>query len=239
MLKLCLEIQKYILLIIFLYHMRDLEFFFNNQDLVPLGQSINPIACPFDLSPSDYVKFAETDLKENSTKGFVNSLANIKRSIDSQIEILLLVFGVLKISKDNRWSFPKKIKFLKDVGLVAPRILNRIIRKRNCIEHDFFKPKKEDVEDSLDVCILFLHYTNRFYEKFVSNVHLETRNDFERPFVAPREDVSCEINWDPFKSNFNITLEFPDKNSKSYDVSPSDKNFVRMAKCYLLAISLI
>jgi hypothetical protein len=39
---------------------------------------------------------------------------------------------------------------------VAPRILNKIVRLRNMLEHEFHLPKKTEVEDAVDVATLFL-----------------------------------------------------------------------------------
>lgn len=37
----------------------------------------------FDISPKDFLRFAKEDLKEGDERGFINSITNSKRAIDS------------------------------------------------------------------------------------------------------------------------------------------------------------
>lgn len=64
----------------------------------------------FDISPNEFLKYAENDLKSKVEHRNVNALSNAKRAIDCQIEGLLKLFGFYKIAKRKFWGFPKKLE---------------------------------------------------------------------------------------------------------------------------------
>ena len=76
------------------------------------------------------------------------------------MDSLLIGFGLSERSK--KWRFPQKIDFLNKVGVISPRILTKINKKRNLLEHEYRNPTEEEVEDALDVAILFINYTNKY-----------------------------------------------------------------------------
>jgi hypothetical protein len=89
----------------------------------------------------------------------VNALSNIKRALDCQIELIICEHGFGRRLKEERWRFPRKIHFLKEYQIIAPRILEKINRTRNVLEHEFKLPSLEQVEDAYDVVLLFVGYT--------------------------------------------------------------------------------
>ncbi len=109
-----------------------------------------------------FFKFAENDLNSKYEHNLINSLSNIKRAIDCQMDTLLFAFGLYKKSKKEEWNFPRKLEVLNNLGIITPRILGKINQKRNFLEHEYRKPTKEEVEDALDVAALFLAYTQKF-----------------------------------------------------------------------------
>jgi hypothetical protein len=111
------------------------------------------------LSPKEFLKFASEDIKEPTTEhGVVNCLSNCKRAIDSQLDALIDRLGYLSICRQKRWPFPKKIEFIKNFGILAPRILEKINKLRNKLEHEYKIPFKSDAEDALDISLLFVSY---------------------------------------------------------------------------------
>lgn len=88
----------------------------------------------------------------------VNCLANSKRAIDCQIDRLIYRLGFLPLARKEWWDIPTKLKFISKSGVVAPRILQRLNKLRNRLEHQFAVPSKKEVEDALDVTTLFISY---------------------------------------------------------------------------------
>ena len=79
-----------------------------------------------ELNPEDFLDFAENDLKSENIRGYVNALSNAKRAIDCRIDQLLLIFGI----NQKKMYFPQKLEYLKDIGLIAPKIVEKVNRNR-------------------------------------------------------------------------------------------------------------
>jgi len=78
---------------------------------------------------------------------------------------LLYTLGFGDLSKNASWTFPRKLSTLKTLQIVAPRILEKINRRRNSLEHQYQLPPTGDIEDSLDVATLFLAYVANFIDR--------------------------------------------------------------------------
>jgi hypothetical protein len=144
----------------------------------------------FDISPQDFIKYAETDLTSDYEHNIINALSNSKRALDCQLDTLLLAFGFYKISQLEFWSFPKKIGLISELGVIAPRVLHKINKQRNLLEHQFIKPQKESVEDFLDIALLFIASTDKYSLKFITSLHF--RNDDLKKFFTVRNQYAME-----------------------------------------------
>jgi hypothetical protein len=115
------------------------------------------ISTPWDIAPNEYLKFAEKDIEGGDRRGAVNALSNAKRALGCQIDSLMIAFGLREIARN--WGLPHKLKSLTDMGIVAPRILSKINRHRNEMEHEYSCPPVEVVNDFVDVVALFIEAT--------------------------------------------------------------------------------
>lgn len=105
-----------------------------------------------DVQPFEFLSFAENDLVTGDKQGLVNALSNAKRAIDAEVDKVLGRFAL-----SERRNFPHKMNILRDMGVVAPRIVNKVIRARNLLEHEYKLPDKTSVEDSVDIANLFVY----------------------------------------------------------------------------------
>lgn len=111
------------------------------------------------LEPRDFLDFAFRDSTElEDERNRVNCLGNAKRAIDCQVNRLIQRLGFLPLARKQDWNIPRKLEFITDVGIVAPRILRRLNALRNRLEHEFSPPTRDQVEDALDVATLFISY---------------------------------------------------------------------------------
>ncbi len=150
----------------------------------------------FEISPKEFLNYAEYDLSSSYQHHVINALSNTKRGIDCQIDSLLFGFGLYEKSKKERWDFPDKVKLLSSLNILSPNILQKINRKRNLLEHEYKNFTKEEVEDALDVANLFYAYT----QKFLNNAFKEIS------FCNEQEEEYCEM-----MLNYNdnsLTVEF-------------------------------
>ncbi len=116
-----------------------------------------------------YLEFAIADFELDETnKGRINSFANAKRALHLQVETLASLFGFDAIkTKGSRYaSFPKYIEFIAKCGIVTPRILTKLNRVRNAVEHAYYTPSKDETENFIDVVELFIAATDRVLYQF-------------------------------------------------------------------------
>lgn len=118
------------------------------------------------LSANNLLDFAIADLKDGdvaasaSPRHLVNALSNAKKALHLRLEDVCLGFGCGSLKSVK--SFPKLIAYARNCGVVAPHVLERLNSRRNMVEHEFDVPKKEDVENFVDVVQLFLAVTDRW-----------------------------------------------------------------------------
>jgi hypothetical protein len=126
----------------------------------------------FDFQANEFIQFAETDLEQGTEQGLVNALSNAKRAIDCQIDTVLGCFGLL-----SRRNFPEKIKVLGELGIITPRIVRKVVKARNYLEHEFVKPEREQVEDAVDIAKLFVNILDKGLRNFWSHFSINAVAD--------------------------------------------------------------
>ena len=80
----------------------------------------------YEITPEDFLACAEKDLLQDDVRGLVNGLSNANRAIDCQVEKLLACLGLPSARR-----VPKKMGLLTEIGVVAPRIVTKVVRARN------------------------------------------------------------------------------------------------------------
>jgi hypothetical protein len=125
------------------------------------GGSQDEIEVPFEITSDKYLKYAEDDLKSQLSHRYINCLSNVKRAIHCQIDSLFYIFGLYEHAQQKKWDFPKKVALLNQIGVITPRILKKINKNRNLLEHEYLDPSPDGIEDALDVAELFIGYTDR------------------------------------------------------------------------------
>jgi hypothetical protein len=178
----------------------------------------------FDITPSKFLKYAEYDLAAKYDHYLVNSLSNTKRAIDCQLDSLLIAFGLSERAK--RWRFPEKINYLNSIGIISPRILNKINKKRNLLEHEYKNPNEEEVEDALDVALLFVNYTSKYILRAVTEYDLYCETEEVVNFLT------ATLDWRNCKLVF-VTSDNNEKQEETTEISSSRKEYDDYLKVYL------
>ena len=137
-----------------------------NPDREKDTSSWDSVPIPFEITPEEFLRYAETDLEATLPHRFVNALSNTKRALDCQLDSILDALGLYETSRTQRWGFPAKLRILEDIGMVTPRILSKINRMRNLLEHEYQSPSPESVDDALDTASIFVAYTNSLLRRF-------------------------------------------------------------------------
>lgn len=183
----------------------------------------------FEIKPQDFLSYAEADLANDYSHRLINSLSNAKRALDCQVDILLIGFGYYEISKKKKWGFPKKIEIIKVLGIIAPRVLLKINRVRNLMEHEFSNPTNEQVEDFVDIVSLFIASTDRFIYDYPEDMEIE--ND---------ENVKLWIQFDADYKNNNINIKTRSKEDENEEfiVNVEHENYAELLR-QILRISML
>jgi hypothetical protein len=154
------------------------------------------VEIPFELTSKDFLEFAGEDLTGKSVRNTVNALSNIKRSIDCLFDSLLFAVDFIEDSKRGRWTFPKKMAFLGEIGIITPYILGRINSLRNLLEHQFKEPTRTEVETAYDIAKLLFSATYRFTRRFYDYLDISLEYEGQPIFLhikIQQEDRTIEI----------------------------------------------
>jgi hypothetical protein len=184
----------------------------------------------FDISPNEFLKYASNDLESTTTHKHINALSNAKRAIDSQIEGLLKLYGFYNQAKKEFWGFPKKLNSLSDIGIITPRILKKLNRQRNIMEHEFIKPNNEQVEDFVDIATLFIGSSDKYVFNYFSCCEAFLNNPDRGVYyeLLPEKGISIYI--------FDYTGYDSEKDTggKKFEkiFTPLDKNYKELLKSY-------
>lgn len=136
------------------------------------------ITSPFQIKPRDFLQYAAKDLEIKNDHFGVNCLSNCKRAIECQIDTLFYSFGLYEKSKRERYNLPKKIETLNQLGVISPRILLKINKLRNLLEHEYSQPDLGKVEDAVDIATLFLNYSEKYLKNFLYEFAIKDINDY-------------------------------------------------------------
>lgn len=194
----------------------------------------------FDIQANEFIKFAELDLGQDTAHGLVNALSNAKRAIDCQVDTFLGCFGLL-----SRRSFPKKMDLLHEMGRITPRIVNKVINARNYLEHEFKKPNREQVEDTVDIATLFVISLEQELHLFNTDFSFKTIVDGVFDEGHRFADKWLSINYDYNEMNFSLSGiifdEIPTPESRKAHtvgismIRPKEIGFIELVK---IAINL-
>lgn len=156
----------------------------------------------FELMPFDYLEFAEQDLAKDTTSSRIGCVSNLKRATECEMDTLIHILGLTKHVK----SFPKKLEFVSNVGLISPRSLDKLNRIRNKMEHEYAVPNLSELEAYFDLASGFVHSLEGYIFMLASHSHQE----WFRPDPLGEFAFNVELKRDPASIEFGI-------------ISPSDK----------------
>lgn len=134
----------------------------------------------FDISPSEFLSFAKSDLREGEKRGVINSLTNAKRAIDCQIDLIFKSFGYEfdqlpeslqdfceYFCEDERSKdLPYKLKVINAFGMAPAGLVSKARTLRNKLEHFYNIPTDEEVRNAIEIAELFISATEKHLMNF-------------------------------------------------------------------------
>lgn len=179
----------------------------------------------FELNAYDYLDFAEEELDKETDASRINCISNLKRAIDCQLDTFLYVINLYNVFCKNNLKFATKLDFFKECDVFSSRSLVRLNTIRNKMEHEYNKPKINDIEVYYDLAVSFVSvlektilvlmtFTNMefvFDEEYSPNGIFRIRYNVEKPSIIVQysmidqgkkseETESFEVGIDEYKS---------------------------------------
>ncbi len=113
----------------------------------------------FELTPRDFLEFAEIDLENNLENKYtlVNATSNLKRALDCQLDSFFVSLNLDSFYRKKKLGINKKLGFLEKSGLFKSRSLEKLNNIRNKLEHNYEIPKIQDVEIYYDLVMAFIN----------------------------------------------------------------------------------
>src|SRR4051794_21141758 len=75
----------------------------------------------FPILPRQYLSYAIKDLESGYEHQYINALSNMNRALICQINRLLKLIGYYNQSREERWSFVKKVEVIQKFGISLPK----------------------------------------------------------------------------------------------------------------------
>jgi hypothetical protein len=193
------------------------------------GWGVERIDTKFDTLPSEFISFAEIDLESSFPHKFINALSNAKRALDCQADRLLKLTGFYQDSQKKFWGLPKKLELIQEFEIIAPRILNKINRQRNLMEHQYVKPDPEQVLDFLDVVSLFIASTEQ-YINFINKItYVNFGDDPDLENFAEVEIIIDNLNYKILIGTYDNSIE----KAIDFEISKNDPFYIEVFKRHL------
>jgi hypothetical protein len=168
--------------------------------------------------PEEFLWFAQRDLEQGGKHGLVNALSNAKRAIDCQVEKTQRCLGIPK-----KRRFSDRLSILQDLGIVAPRIVKKVIEKRNYLEHEYKCPEQDEVEDAVDIATLFLEANNRLLEEFPDRFYLYSGTLNER-------NITLFFDFDSEKRHFILNAPKGTERMETIVTADSTENYLSILR---------
>ena len=203
--------------------------YLDSENSIRVGWGSESIDTSFETMPCEFIKYAEIDLKSNMEHKYINALSNAKRALDCQADRFMKLFGFYEESQNKRWGFPAKVEMIQKFEIITPRVLSKINKKRNLMEHQYIKPQQEQVEDFIDIVNLFLLSTDKYVNNFVKKVDYLNEIDNKYENLAEIQFVINSITSEILISDYSDNLI-------NIKISKNDNRYIDILKRHIKKI---
>lgn len=111
----------------------------------------------WELTPYDYLDYAETSLNDKSENARINCVAHLKRAAECEMDTFLCVLGLYNPIKKSGIGFDRKLEFFGSIEVYNSRSLNKLNLLRNKIEHEYAIPDVNSLEHYLELVHGFVY----------------------------------------------------------------------------------
>ncbi len=155
--------------------------------------------CDFDISPSDFLRFANQDFQNKDNRGIINAVTNAKRAIDCQVDTLLAYIGYGTKTKRlppnvtdyiKRHSLPdesadvtQRLKLIRALEAAPSNLISKIRGIRNLLEHEYKLPTDTQTYEAIELATLFVGSLSNVINTFLEGLDISNEEDmFQRDY---------------------------------------------------------
>jgi hypothetical protein len=204
-----------------------------DPDFRETGSGHYSLETPFEIKPNEFLKFAKEDLESQSLHKDINALSNAKRALDCQLDSLLYALGLYQNAQNENWNFPKKIEIVKELGIVAPKVLEKINKKRNLMEHEYVKPNSEQVIDFIDIVELFFVATSKYLNYFNEFCSFQIMRDRDQNKYQVISSGEIQLENGQIKINLTRYVNDQEQEPESIEINNKDPEYIKVLGKYL------
>ena len=127
--------------------------------------------CDFDITPNDFLRFANQDLQNIDERGIINAITNAKRAIDCQVDTLLACIGYKPntnlpqnvkdyikqhSSSNENVNIPQRLMLVSCLDAAPSKLISKIRGIRNLLEHEYNLPTVDQAHEAIELATLFI-----------------------------------------------------------------------------------
>ena len=121
----------------------------------------------FEVTPFDYIVFAEKALKTDSLESRINCVSHLKHAIDCELDTFLHILNLDTLlhilnPKRDKASVAEKIGITGRIGVFNSRSLVKLNQIRNKMEHAYVEPEIQDLEVYSELVQAFVYALDGF-----------------------------------------------------------------------------
>jgi len=179
----------------------------------------------FELSPDEFLEYAEQDSISKDIRGSINALTNTKRAIECQCDIIHFSLGI----PYKKLDFPTKLENIQKMGILAKArsskssIFTRINKIRVNLEHYYKKPDSDRVVDAIEIAQLFLAVTTLSLNNVTCHFYIIYENNESNLGLSPSDYWRNGISISYVDKENHFKLSNP-KTQNTLIISGSSKN---------------
>jgi hypothetical protein len=198
-----------------------------NAVLVPdTGRSLE---LDFEVSPEEFLDAAEFAY-ERGESGYGDAVGNAQRAIRCQVDAVVAMLGF----DLRKMKIKRKIELFHEIGLLAPRLLNRVSEPRNLLEHAYRRPTQVQVGEALDIAALFIEATSRTMHNFWGSFDLarseQKQNDEQQGLFG-----AARVHFLEDERAFRLWVGDPQGVTKQWSIDHNSDLFVPLLR---IAVSI-
>lgn len=192
----------------------------------------------YDISPDEFLEFADNALALETKEGIVNAVSNLKRALDCQMDMFFESINLKSIFDKKNLKFEKKTQFLADIGLMQNRTINKLNSMRNKMEHEYKIPDISDLHTYYELVWSVVKIAELYLELFCAN------GEIQLSFGMKNKEYFLVLEYNAAGRAFQFEIiDWTEKNNRKQKKiiaglkNPGEEqDFIRAFHLYLLTI---